>query len=213
MRTVAVLFAMKDSIYHTLPGVEVYDEERDARTFPGGMPVVAHPPCRLWGRLRNRSTADESEKDLARFAVRMVQQNGGVLEHPFTSTLWKEMNLPLPRQSASKTGWTLAAPQWWWGHRAEKNSWFFVVGAMPNDLPTIPCFKLGEPEMYINRPRSKAGQNIEVPKRERHATPLALAEWLVETARRASGPCALPAAASSTNHQVEPAPNALKPKP
>lgn len=53
---VAVLFARADSIYKGLPGVDVYDADRDARTFPGGCPVVAHPPCRAWavsGRLRS----------------------------------------------------------------------------------------------------------------------------------------------------------------
>lgn len=49
---VAVLFARQDSTYKALSGVDVYDIDRDARTFQGGMPVVAHPPCRAWGRLR-----------------------------------------------------------------------------------------------------------------------------------------------------------------
>ena len=46
MTQVAVLFARADSIYKTLPGCDVYDIKRDARTWPGGCPVVAHPPCR-----------------------------------------------------------------------------------------------------------------------------------------------------------------------
>ncbi len=50
--TVAVLFARADSHYKALQGVEVYDMERDARTYDGPWPVVAHPPCRAWGRLR-----------------------------------------------------------------------------------------------------------------------------------------------------------------
>ena len=49
MHPVVVLFVRADSIYKTLPGVECYDEARDARTWPGGCPVVAHPPCRTWG--------------------------------------------------------------------------------------------------------------------------------------------------------------------
>lgn len=43
---VAVLFAREDSVYKTLPECEVYDMARDARTYDGPWPVVAHPPCR-----------------------------------------------------------------------------------------------------------------------------------------------------------------------
>lgn len=50
--TVAVLWVKPGSHYRTLSGVECFDRERDARTFGGGMPVVAHPPCAQWGRLR-----------------------------------------------------------------------------------------------------------------------------------------------------------------
>lgn len=51
-QTVAVLFARADSTYKTLPGTDVWDIERNAKLWPGGAPVVAHPPCRAWGRLR-----------------------------------------------------------------------------------------------------------------------------------------------------------------
>jgi hypothetical protein len=53
LRTVAVLFARADSVYKTMPGTDVYDAERDARTWPGGAPVVAHPPCKRWSSLNN----------------------------------------------------------------------------------------------------------------------------------------------------------------
>jgi hypothetical protein len=52
MQTVAVLFARADSNYKSLPGTDVYDIERDARTYDGPHPVVAHPLYRAWGRLR-----------------------------------------------------------------------------------------------------------------------------------------------------------------
>jgi len=77
VRPVAVLFARADSIYKTLPGCDVYDIERDARTWPGGCPVVAHPPCRAWASLRNHAKPREGEKDLAHFAVAMVRKWGG----------------------------------------------------------------------------------------------------------------------------------------
>ena len=73
MQTVAVLFARSDSIYKALPGCDVYDIERDARRWPGGAPVVAHPPCRAWGRLRAFAKPRHDEKDLARWAVAQVR--------------------------------------------------------------------------------------------------------------------------------------------
>ena len=39
--TVAVLFARADSVYKTMPGVDVWDEARDARQWPGSGPAVA----------------------------------------------------------------------------------------------------------------------------------------------------------------------------
>jgi hypothetical protein len=48
---VAVLFARSDSIYKEFQGVDVWDKERDARNWPGGCPVIAHPPCRTWGAM------------------------------------------------------------------------------------------------------------------------------------------------------------------
>lgn len=98
MKKVAVLFARKDSIYKTMPECDVYDIERNALTFPGGLPIIAHPPCRSWGRLKFFSNGDHKEKQLAIWAVRQIRKNGGVLEHPETSSLWKVLGLPLGSQ-------------------------------------------------------------------------------------------------------------------
>lgn len=43
---VAALFCRSDSVYKSMPGVDVFDLERDALTWSGGSPVVAHPLCR-----------------------------------------------------------------------------------------------------------------------------------------------------------------------
>lgn len=93
---VAVLYAKAGSIYHTLPGVDVWDMQRDARLWPGGCPVVAHPPCRAWGRLRKQAKPRPDEKTLALHVVQMVRTYGGVLEHPSSSTLWPAAGLPRP---------------------------------------------------------------------------------------------------------------------
>ena len=58
-----VLFTMKNSIYEKL-GCDTWDEKRDARNYKGTDPIIAHPPCRLWGKLAHMAKAPEEEKEL-----------------------------------------------------------------------------------------------------------------------------------------------------
>lgn len=182
--TIAVLFARADSHYKQLPDVEVYDIDRDARTYDGPWPVVAHPPCRAWGRLRTFANPRPDERNLARLAVALVREFGGVLEHPAGSTLWKSQSLPRPGGRDAFGGWTLAAPQFWWGHKAEKATWFYVVGCEPGEMPDMPMV-LGEPTHVVQT--NKIGDHRpHITKAEREHTPAALAEWLVELSSRCS---------------------------
>jgi len=73
---------------------EWYDEARDAKTYAGPWPVIAHPPCGPWGRLRHLSKKDDPS--LALRAVNQVRLFGGVLEHPLGSLLFRTAGLPLP---------------------------------------------------------------------------------------------------------------------
>lgn len=181
--TVAVLFARADSNYKAMPGCDVFDIERDARTFAGGMPVVAHPPCRAWGRMRQFANPRKDEKELARFAVAYIRRFGGVLEHPAESSLWWDQLLPLPgRAPDAYGGWTMAFDQFHFGHRAEKSTWLYIVGCHPDDLPPIPQ-REGRPTHCI-RPTKSYPRLPSVTKAEREHTPPALAEWLVKVARR-----------------------------
>lgn len=187
---VAVLFARRDSIYKADPRCDVYDADRDARTWKGGAPVVAHPPCRGWGRLRALANPAPHERDLAIFAVAQVRQYGGVLEHPARSTLWGAAGLPEPGEVDEWGGWTLPIVQRDFGHRAEKPTWLYIVGAPPC-LPPLPL-RLGTATHVIGRSgrnrdgsrlkKGDAGWRPEVTKAEREHTPRALARWLVDLA-------------------------------
>lgn len=191
--TVAVLFARADSIYKTMAGTDVYDIDRDARTYAGTSPVVAHPPCRAWGRLRHFAKPRHDEKDLAHFAVQQVRACGGVLEHPESSALWPAAGLPAPGQRDEFGGWTLPIHQFWWGHRAQKKTLLYIVGCEPHNLPALPL-KLGESECVIRLDKRRPdGSHIRkgdpdwrrpLNGAEREHTPPELAEWLVELARR-----------------------------
>jgi len=184
MNPVAVLFARADSVYKTIPGCDVYDIERDARTWPGGCPVVAHPPCRAWASLRNWAKPREGEKDLAHFAIAAVRRWGGVLEHPMLSTLWTVAGLPQPGDRDEFGGWTLIVDQNWWGHRARKRTRLYIVGVDPSDIPVMPI-KLGEATHTVGlwSGRNKATCRPSIAKHEYESTPPELAQWLVDLAR------------------------------
>lgn len=190
--SVAVLFARADSNYKALPGTDVWDIERDARRYRGQAPVVAHPPCRAWGRLRALAKPRPDEKELAIFAVAEVRRCGGVLEHPAHSTLWSAAGLPMPGQVDEFGGWTLPIVQSWWGHRAEKATWLYIVGVAPAQVPPMPIV-LGESTHVITQSRGRRGVRMkkgmpgwrpECTKPEREHTPPQLAAWLVDLAGR-----------------------------
>jgi len=183
--TVAVLFARADSHYKALPGTDVYDIDRDARSFAGGAPVVAHPPCRAWGVFAMFAKPREDEKALAPWAIEQVRKWGGVLEHPAGSRLWPELGLPAPGKRDEFGGWTLPIHQHWWGHRAEKATNLYICGIDPKDIPEIPM-RLDAPTHVIGDVgrASNGTKRPEISKAEREHTPIPLAEWLCELARR-----------------------------
>lgn len=191
MLDVAILFARADSVYKTLPGCDVWDIERDARKWPGGLPVVAHPPCRAWGGLSHMAKPRPDEKELAPWAIQQVRAHGGVLEHPRKSKLWAELSLPAPGKIDSFGGFTLPIWQYWWGHRARKATFLYICGIGPRQVPPIPLI-LGDAEFVVGtsgrrNDGTRALSRPEISKPEREHTPLALAEWLVELARRCNG--------------------------
>lgn len=128
------------------------------------------------------------EKQLAIFAVAQVRRFGGVLEHPAASTLWIEASLPRPGAFDEFGGWTMPIHQSWFGHRAEKKTLIYIVGCVPAQLPDY-GLDLGYPTHTISSSgRRGDGSRLkarpECTKAEREHTPLNLAVWLVDIARR-----------------------------
>lgn len=56
MPEIAALYVETGGAYYGLPHVDPWDKDRDARTYGGPHPVVAHPPCERWGRFWHGST-------------------------------------------------------------------------------------------------------------------------------------------------------------
>lgn len=187
MNQVAVLFARSTSIYKKYPGLDVYDIDRDALSFFGTEPVIAHPPCRAWGRLRGLARPRFGEKDLALFAVDRVIENGGVLEHPTASSLFKYVGLPRPGKSNNK-GFTIQVHQHWFGHRAEKSTWLFINGIEPNLIPPAPLVFSQPTHVVAASHVSKRKKQKELSKAGREATPEKFAEFLINIASMVPGP-------------------------
>lgn len=140
MRTVAALFVETGGCYFDQPGVEPWDEARDARTYVGPHPVVAHPPCQRWGRFWHGSPRKPHQyrlgEDAGCFAVTLtaVRNYGGVLEHPAGSRAWGFFGLTSPRQGAGWTppdsfgGRSCYVEQGHYGHGSRKPTWLHAVG-------------------------------------------------------------------------------------
>ncbi len=172
MNRVSALFARSDSCYFDLL-FDVWDASRDARRYAGPWPVVAHPPCRGWGRLRRWAKPRIGELSLALFAVDAVRRWGGVLEHPHASSLWGAVGLPRPGFVDSYGGFTLLVDQGWWGHSAPKPTWLYVVGIARRDVGELP--------VQLHR---AAGRTLGLSPSERERTPPRFAKWLVALASR-----------------------------
>ena len=178
---ISILFVRDDSEYKMMPGVDCYDAERNALTYSGNDPVVAHPPCRAWGVLKHMAKPALGEKELALWAVQKVRDNGGVLEHPSGSFLWREAMLPEPGWLPDEWGgFSIFIDQFDFGHVAHKKTKLYIVGCKISELPPLPSTRLEHTD------RSIAG-NIPGTKRctqyQREYTPRLLRLWLIETVR------------------------------
>lgn len=137
--TIAALYVETGGCYYGLPGVDPWDEPRDARLYDGPYPVVAHPPCQRWGRFWHGSTRRPHQFKLGddggcfSSALSAVRRWGGVLEHPADSNAFRHFGLPIVKRG---DGWSdrdehggrsCYVEQGHYGHASRKPTWLYAV--------------------------------------------------------------------------------------
>ncbi len=215
---IAALYVETDGAYSGLPGVDCWDEARDARKYAGPHPVVAHPPCQRWGRFWHGSTAKPHQfkkgDDGGCFAAALadVKSYGGVLEHPADSHAWEAFGIPRPRREGGwidaallfekLPAWTCCVYQGHYGHFSGKPTWLIVAGIERAQLPELrwgKCEQRLHPTALAKHGYAKArrigmmamvgGKNKT---RIRNATPIEFRNLLIAMARSrltAGEPC------------------------
>lgn len=139
---IAALFVDKTGCYSQLTHVDIWDESRDARKYQGPYPVVAHPPCQLWGSLAyvnykrwgGEHNKPGNDQECFKSALDSVLQWGGVLEHPAFTRAWKTYDLKVPEQNQwTKEGEYYVCEVWQsaYGHLATKRTWLLYKGNQP----------------------------------------------------------------------------------
>lgn len=148
---IAALYVEPAGAYVGLPHVDPWDEARDARTYAGPWPVVAHPPCQRWGRFWHGSTRKPHQFKLGddggcfAAALASVRTWGGVLEHPADSHAWAAFGLTKPPrkggwvQADDQGGWTCCVEQGHYGHASRKATWLYACKTDRPDLRWGSC--------------------------------------------------------------------------
>lgn len=194
---IAALFVEKDGIYYGLPNIDPWDRERDARTYGGPHPVIAHPPCERWGRYWGGAPATwprlkfGDDKGCFATALHAVRMYGGVLEHPEGTHAWRWFQLNTPPREGGWVkadwfgGWTCCIEQGWYGHQARKATWLYAHGFEP---PTLNWgrapgdFVRLDEGFHSKEERARAiktGACQRLSKRQRAATPIEFRDLLI----------------------------------
>lgn len=193
----AALYVERNGAYYGIPGVDPWDEERDARRYKGPWPVVAHPPCSRWCRMAPVNEARYGHKigdDGGCFgsALRAVETYGGVLEHPAGSYAWGLFHMAKPsvgswQRNLYRIGWVTEVSQRNYGHPANKRTWLYYVGDAPP--PRLDWSEPEPPEAWISTDRPRAELDAmgirQLSKKEAKATPPAFRDLLISMARNA----------------------------
>lgn len=157
---ITVLCARPRSVYKQIQGLDVWDEKRNAYNYSGTNPIIAHPPCAQWSRLKGLANENAFYKDLAMFCLERIQLYGGILEQPEGSSFFKYAGIKP----------TLSIDQFWFGYPIRKRTWLYIHGFKPLPVP-----------LRFDAIEKMFGQ---LTKPQRSFTTMQLAMWFVDTIRQ-----------------------------
>lgn len=193
---IAALYVETNGCYFNIPGVDPWDEKRDARLYAGPYPVVAHPPCQLWTRFAHvnfkrwggEHNRPGNDQGCFKSALEAVRRYGGVLEHPAFSDAWKAYNLPRPVQGKwlqVGTDWVCEVWQSAYGHKARKRTWLLYngnnqPGPLKWDRPQA-THQIGQHDQ-----RGKDRNKPTISGKAASATPIEFRDALIQIAKGAS---------------------------
>jgi len=190
---VAALFVQDNGCYMNLKHVDAWPLQRDARKYSGNLPVVAHPPCQLWGsfaavnyaRWGGEHNKPGNDEGYFEAALNSVKRFGGVLEHPAKSRAFSHYGICKP----TGVGWTQSKDGGWvcevwqsaYGHRANKATWLYYFGSVRPfelkwDRPT------GSHQIGFYDQRGKENNKPTLGKKEANATPIEFRDELIRLA-------------------------------
>lgn len=173
-KQVPVLFVHPRSNYKKLPGFDCYDEDRNALSYTGCKPVIAHPPCRLWSKLRKFSKAPFEEKNFATWSIDLIRKVGGVVEHPYDSQLWQEIDCPDVGKFDKFGGTSFVFDQFDFGFYTRKRTRIYIVGL--NSLSELPAPSI----RFV--PVSRKFDNLSL--KQRSETTVELCLWFLEIIKK-----------------------------
>jgi hypothetical protein len=171
----------------------LWPQNRDAKSYADDLPVVAHPPCQLWGNLASVNYArwggehNKPKNDLGCFksALDNVNRCGGVLEHPANTKAFKEYGLTIPNsmgwQGSLFGGWVCEVWQSAYGHKANKATWLYYKGLNPPH-PLRWNRVIGTHQIGGADQRGKQNNKPTIRGHEASATPIAFRDELIKLA-------------------------------
>lgn len=190
---VAALFVQGGGEYFFDKRIDPWDEGRDARNYSGPLPVIAHPPCQLWGSLAavnysrwgGEHNRPGNDRGCFQSALMSVTKFGGVLEHPAKTRAFSNYGLRKPSRDGwikcESGGWVCEVWQSAYGHKANKSTWLYYFGSIkPFDLDW--SRPRGEFQIGYQDKRGKLRNKPTLNKRESNATPPLFKEELIKLA-------------------------------